>query len=182
MVASQKPHSEEGVTGRIHFLFLSCPSVTRQSSGSRAEGSWQESHQGPSFQGCCLGPQLGRSPLLFGFSSRTKHIYLSVCLKQLCKERFPSPTCLCCHRPIFSFSTDIRQDDWNTEPYLTLLLNEYSWPLNNTGVSATNAPCSWKPAYKFWLPQNLTAVIPWCPQLSGSRNLPHRHPLPHITL
>lgn len=34
MVAFQKPHNEEGGTGRINFSFLSCLGVIRGSTGS----------------------------------------------------------------------------------------------------------------------------------------------------
>lgn len=58
MVAFQKPHNEEGGTGRINFLFLSCLGVIR-ALVQGAEESLKESHQGPSFKGCWLDHILG---------------------------------------------------------------------------------------------------------------------------
>lgn len=45
MVASQKPHSKEWVTGRINLLLLSCPSAIDRTMAQGAEGSLQQSQQ-----------------------------------------------------------------------------------------------------------------------------------------
>lgn len=46
---------------------------------------------------------------------------------------------------------------------------KFSWLLNNTGLRSTDLPCSWKSVYSFWLPPNLTTVIPWYLQFTGTR-------------
>lgn len=58
MLASQKPHSEEGVTGRISCS-CSAQVFLDKTVAQEAEQSLEESHQGPSFKGCCLDHTLG---------------------------------------------------------------------------------------------------------------------------
>lgn len=51
MVAFQKPHNEEGITGRINFLFLFYLGVTRESAGSGGREVFEGKLPGIQLQG-----------------------------------------------------------------------------------------------------------------------------------
>lgn len=112
MVAFQKPHNEEGGTGRINFLFLSCLGVPRGSTSSGGRGVSEGRSPGTQLQGLLAWPHIGLSPNAIQILVKNKALLPLPLAETLCKGRFPSPTLLwqSC------FPDWYQTGDWNTEP------------------------------------------------------------------